>query len=269
MHVSAICTRDPHTLGPEATLDEAMNLIDLHEIRHLPVVSDGRLVGIVSHRDLLEATGWFRNSIWHATGPNAPRHLAAIQRGPPVTVAPDDSVVTAALEMSLRRIGCLVVLEHGRLFGIVTETDLARAFVSLVEAGRAAAGADPEVRALMTTNAMTVQVSTTLQEATELARTTGVRHLPVADGERLVGMLSDRDLRRCRGEYRDPATPAGAIMTRDPVGVDVAQRVSAAARVLLGRRISALPVLQDGRLVGILTLTDLLDHCMGTLREAG
>lgn len=268
MQVSAIQTRDPHTLAPEASLEEAMDLMDEHDVRHLPVVSGSRLVGIVSNRDLLEATGWCRSGVWDANGRSAPRHLSEILRHAPVALSPDDSVVTAALEMSLRRIGCLPVLERGRLVGIVTETDLARAFAREAEAGRVAGDVDPQVRMLMTSNAMTVQVGTTLEEATELCRTTGIRHLPVADGERLVGMLSDRDLRRSRGERRRGDTPVGDVMAHESIGAQAHERLSVAARRMLDHKISALPVLQDERLVGILTLTDLLDHCLGALRES-
>ncbi|HVS18509.1 MAG TPA: CBS domain-containing protein [Planctomycetota bacterium] len=269
MDISSIQTRDPHHLPPESTLEQAMNLMDVHDIRHLPVVAGGRLVGVVSNRDLLEATGWIRNGVWHASGPGAPRHLSAILRPSPTTLAPDDSVVTAALEMSLRRIGCLPVLDGGRLVGIVTETDLLRAFVAEAEAGHVTGDVDPEVRALMTSNAMTVQVATTLGEAVELCRTTGVRHLPVADGERLVGMLSDRALRKALGERRPGDTHVRVLMAGDPVSTAGHTRLSVAARRMLEHKISALPVIDGERLVGILTLTDLLDHCLGALREPG
>ena len=269
MDVASIQTRDPQHLPPEATLEEAMNLMDALDVRHLPVVSGGRLLGVVSNRDLLEATGWIRNGVWHAKGPGAPKHLQAILRAPPATLAPDDSVVTAALEMSLRRVGCLPVLQGNTLVGIVTETDLARAFVREAEAGQVAGEVDPEVRALMTSNAMTVQVDTTLEEAVELCRTTGVRHLPVGDGQRLVGMLSDRALRKALGERRPGETPVRELMASDPVSTAGHQRLSVAARRMLDNKISALPVIEGERLIGILTLTDLLDHCLGALREPG
>lgn len=268
MDVASIQTPDPLTLPPEATLEEARNLMDEHDVRHLPVVAGGRLVGVVSNRDLLEATGWMRNGLWHATGPGAPRHLSDILRPSPATLAPDDSVVTAALEMSLRRVGCLPVLAGSRLVGIVTETDLARAFVRQAEAGELTGDVDPPVSTLMTSNAMTVQVGTPMSEAVELCRTTGVRHLPVADGERLVGMLSDRALRKAIGERLPEDTPVRALMAGDPVSTAAHQRLSVAARRMLDHKISALPVLHGERLVGILTLTDLLDHCLGALREA-
>jgi len=267
MQVSAILTPDPYSLSPEAGLDEAMNLMDQHDIRHLPVVASGRLVGVVSNRDLLEATGWKKNGVWRCCGPDAPKRLGEIMQTSPVTLAPGDSVVSAAVEMSLRRIGCLPVVEAGRLVGIVTETDLMRAFVSCCERSPGSGLTDPPVRALMTSNAMTVQADSTLEEATALCRSTCVRHLPVAEGVRLVGILSDRSLRRAHGQHLPDATAVRELMAHDPVTVAPDAKVSVAARRMLDYKISALPVVEGERLVGILTLTDLLDHCMGALRE--
>ena len=269
MEVASILTADPLSLPPEATLEAAMNLMDEHDFRHLPVVSGGRLVGIVSNRDLLEASGWMRNGVWHSTGNHAARHLGAIMHPSPATLTPGDSVVAAALEMTLRRVGCLPVLDKGRLVGIVTETDLARAYVREAEAGRVKGDVDPQVSTLMTSNAMTVQVDTTLEEASELCRTTGVRHLPVADGERVVGILSDRALRKAVGARREPSTAVRELMAADPVSVAPHQLLSVAARRMLDYKISALPVIQGERLVGILTLTDVLEHCLGALRDPG
>lgn len=267
MQVASILTPDPYSLSPEAGLDEAMNLMDQHDIRHVPVVASGRLVGVVSNRDLLEATGWKKNGVWSSCGPSAPRRLGEIMQTSPATLAPHDSVVSAAIEMSLRRIGCLPVVEDARLVGIVTETDLMRAFVHCCEQGDPSGLTDPAVRELMTSNAMTVQAGSTLEEATALCRTTCIRHLPVAEGERLVGILSDRSLRKAQGLRLPDSTPVDELMARDPVTVAPDARVSTAARRMLDYKISALPVVAGERLVGILTLTDLLDHCMGALRE--
>jgi len=267
MEVSAILTPDPYTLPPEAGLDEAMNLMDQHDIRHVPVVAAGRLVGVVSNRDLLEATGWKKNGVWRSCGPGAPKRLGDIMQTSPVTLAPHDSVITAAVEMSLRRIGCLPVVDDGRLVGILTETDLMRAFVHCCEQEGEGELTDPPVRALMTSNAMTVQADSTLEEATALCRSTCIRHLPVAEGERLVGILSDRSLRKAHGLRLADSTAVRELMARDPVTVAPDAPVSAAARRMLDYKISALPVVEGERLVGILTLTDLLDHCMGALRE--
>lgn len=267
MQVSAILTPDPYSLSPEAGLDEAMNLMDQHDIRHVPVVASGRLVGVVSNRDLLEATGWKKNGVWRCCGPDAPKRLGEIMQTSPVTLAPHDSVVSAAVEMSLRRIGCLPVVDDGRLVGIVTETDLMRAFVSCCEQGPGSRLTDPPVRELMTSNAMTVQAGSSLEEATALCRSTCIRHLPVAEGERLVGILSDRSLRRAHGQHLPDSTPVHELMASDPVTVAPGTQVSVAARRMLDYKISALPVVEGERLIGILTLTDLLDHCMGALRE--
>ena len=99
-----------------------------------------------------------------------------------------------------------------------------------------------------------------------------VNQLPVLTGSKIVGIVTDRDLRDAfpslaevagaRGQPRgaDPANiPVEDVMTRDPLTVEPGMPLVAAARLLRVERIGALPVVHDGRLVGILTRSDLLD----------
>jgi acetoin utilization protein AcuB len=100
-----------------------------------------------------------------------------------------------------------------------------------------------------------------------------VNQLPVLAGSKIVGIVTDRDLRDAfpslaevaggRGQPRrdtDPANiPVEDVMTRDPLTVEPGTPLVAAARLLRTERIGALPVVHDGRLVGILTRSDLLD----------
>lgn len=125
------------------------------------------------------------------------------------------------------------------------------------------------VRDIMSTEVLTVGPGTTLPEAIRLARARGVRHLPVLDRDELVGIVSDRDLKRAMAS---PATSlevhelhylldrltVGEIMTRGVITVDPDVPVEDAASLLLQEKISALPVTEGGRLVGIVTETDLL-----------
>ena len=83
MKLADILTANPLSLPPDASLESAMNLMDEHDFRHLPVVSEGRLVGIVSNRDLLEASGWKHNGHWHPSGPGASRQLSSIMQSRP------------------------------------------------------------------------------------------------------------------------------------------------------------------------------------------
>jgi acetoin utilization protein AcuB len=124
------------------------------------------------------------------------------------------------------------------------------------------------VQDVMQTKLFTVTPETTLPEALRLTGQRGVRHLPVLDGDRLVGILSDRDLRRTMAS---PATSleahelnyllhrlrVGEIMTRTVITIGRMFPIEAAACLMVQEKIGALPVIDDGRLVGLVTETDV------------
>jgi CBS domain-containing protein len=105
-----------------------------------------------------------------------------------VTDAAQDSLAEAAARMWNAQTGSLLVMEGEHLLGIVTERDVLRAI---------AHGMDPNqvpVKDLMRTDVITVGPQTTLKEAAKLMATKWIRHLPVVEGHRVVGILSQRDL---------------------------------------------------------------------------
>ena len=89
----------------------------------------------------------------------------------------------------------------------------------------------------------------------------------VLSAGRLVGIVSDRDLRRARGSRDIKGDPFARARERRTITISPAEPLSAAARRMIEHSISALPVVEAGRLVGLLTATDLVDHCMATLWE--
>jgi CBS domain-containing protein len=100
---------------------------------------------------------------------------------------PAVTVGEAAEKMADRNVGSIVVLDGGRLVGILTERDLLRAFAR-------ATPRETPVRQCMTPNPETCEATATLEHATVLMLHGGFRHLPIVEGERVVGMLSMRDL---------------------------------------------------------------------------
>jgi|tagenome__1003787_1003787.scaffolds.fasta_scaffold20843260_2 acetoin utilization protein AcuB len=122
-------TREVVTLGPEASAAEAWAVCQENNIRHVPVVEEGRLIGLVSDRDLRDVRGGDRESDtprWVRLGDMMTRNI--------VTIHPLDTIEHAAREIYDRKIGCLPVVADEDLVGIITSSDMMRTLVELVGA---------------------------------------------------------------------------------------------------------------------------------------
>jgi len=118
-----------------------------------------------------------------------------------------------------------------------------------------------QVASWMSSPVHTVVPATSAADAVALLRRYRIRHLPVVDGDRAVGVVTDRDLRGVA-----PGTAVSTIMSRPVVVVSPRTAIDKAARLLFDRRIGCLPVIDDGRLVGILTQTDAVAALVDVLR---
>lgn len=263
MLVENVMSNDVRTIAPDTAPAEAIRIMDKHRIRHLPVVEDGRLIGVVSDRDLLAATGWLTSSATETLA----HEVRAIMHAPVKTLDPQDQLVTASLQLILHGIGCMPVVDGDRLVGIVTDVDLLRTFLVASRDGKLTGEHNPPVSKLMSGRASCVTGSTTLKEARSRMQQLKIHHLPVTQDEVLVGMISDRDLRWAEGRHLPDETPVESFMSDFVVSIEPDRPVTKAVETIVEHRFSGLPVVDDGRLLGILTATDLLDHCMQTLWE--
>jgi CBS domain-containing protein len=117
------------------------------------------------------------------------RHILQ-QKGPAVwTVPPDASVHDAVKMMSKNDIGLLVVIEGDEVVGIVSERDIARKVILKDESS----GTTP-VKDIMTTDVITIAPEQSIDECMALMTSKHIRHLPVMDGKKLVGLISIGDV---------------------------------------------------------------------------
>jgi len=131
MKVRDIMTRDVATLDWNDELGLADDIMKLGRIRHLPVVDEGRLVGIMSQRDL------FKASLASAMGfgEKAKREfmktvtVKEVMVDEVITISPEASIEEAARVILEKKIGCLPVTEEDNLVGLITETDILRHYV--------------------------------------------------------------------------------------------------------------------------------------------
>ncbi|WP_205347108.1 CBS domain-containing protein [Pseudonocardia broussonetiae] len=210
--VEQVMNPDVLTMPPTASPSVVAQRMRAHgELRVMPVVERGTLVGVVTRSDLLRPPrrrGRFDALVRRVTGRDDAddevllaltrpgRERPALTAATPVrelmttdvvTVAPGDAVELAVELLLARRFTALPVVDGGRLVGVVSEADLL--------GDRIAGRRGPRtVGAVMTRTPVTVPVDATVGEVVALVAEQGLRMVPVVDGQALVGVLSRGDL---------------------------------------------------------------------------
>jgi acetoin utilization protein AcuB len=124
------------TVSPSDTIDRVFLLLKLEKIRHLPVTEKDKVVGMVSDRDLSKIWGSIKtqqvkNSKTGNSYTIQSRIVRTMMRRGVITTSPNTDAADAAAIMAKKKIGALPVIEKGKLVGIITATDILRAFVRL------------------------------------------------------------------------------------------------------------------------------------------
>ena len=143
LRVRDAMTHEVVTLEPEASVARALELCREHDIRHLPIMEGGRLVGLVSDRDLRDVSpprgtldeentlGWVR--------------VRDVMTTKLVTIHPLDTIEHAARDIYAHRFDCLPVVADGELVGIITSSDMTRILIELIGAHGAGSWIEVEV----------------------------------------------------------------------------------------------------------------------------
>ncbi|MFQ3647574.1 MAG: CBS domain-containing protein [Anaerolineae bacterium] len=129
-------SRDVLTVDPKTPIAEAYRLMKERKVRRLPVVKDGRLVGIVTLGDVREASPSSATSlsIWELNYLWAQLTVDRVMKAPVIKLAPDATVLEAARLMLEHKISGLPVVDGETLIGIITESDIFRMLVTTEQA---------------------------------------------------------------------------------------------------------------------------------------
>jgi CBS domain-containing protein len=277
MDVQDVMSTPVTTVTPDTLVQTASRVMRDAQIQHLPVVTDAAtLVGILTDRDLRRAAA---SDVPHLAKHEQRSQLDQLR----VREIMTPEVITVRGTIALReagqlvlqhKVGCLpVVRDDHTLIGIITVTDLLRMVITHPEAGRVR-----RVRSVMHTPLITVTPEMSLAEAHNLMRVHHIRHLPVVRGpgyQRLVGLLTDRDLReatpspattltRGRIAAQLATTAVQTCMTTPVLWIGPEAELAQAARLLVERRIGCLPVVDHGTLVGVVTARDCVQALLQT-----
>ena len=130
--IQDIMTKNPHTLEADNVLDLADDLMSMERVRHIPILERGKVVGIVSQRDLFFSALDKILGIQQRVQKDLMKTIRAreVMSHPVITISAGASVKEAARLMAENRIGCLPVVKDKQFVGLVTETDILRYFAA-------------------------------------------------------------------------------------------------------------------------------------------
>jgi CBS domain-containing protein len=256
MRIREIMKRGPWTINETDTLGNAQQLLSQHRIRHLPVISEGKLSGMLSERDLLSARA-------HADADERwwkiPVHFAM---QPAETCTPEDEIEPIAHRMGTSRAGALAVTEDDKLIGVVSVIDvlLANTANQKATAGRTAGEA-------MIAHPPTLKPEQSLLDAVRVMCDRQLHELPVIDDTgRVVGMLGDDDVRRAVGDpTRFLASGTPSLDVQDVMDTAVTpvrddRPIAEVAHYFSDSRLGAVPIVDErGALVGVMSYLDTLN----------
>jgi CBS domain-containing protein len=261
------------------TIDDPVDLAARHmwklNIRHVPVVRGNVPVGMVSDRDVLFHVCWLDHEESSLVGDRGEPVTGAsridqIMTTPAIVLTPNDSIEKAARLMLDKQISAVPLVAGDTIVGIVTETDFLRCYNDDGYIVPSQECRQSSIEKHMSARVFSVGPNDTLLTAIRLMRDKQIRHVPVVENDMLVGIVSDRDV--LRGGPREVSNQAVSardlrvshehevqgIMTTHPEVIVAATTLAQAAKRMVANKIGALPVVEDKKLIGIITETDLL-----------
>lgn len=255
------------SIDPYTRLDDAKQLMNTKSIRTLPVTNEGKLVGIVTRRDLLRYDpSAAMKSHWTEYSGLENETVDHIMSRKVTTVRSNATVGQAARVMYENKFSGLPVTDTSRqMVGIITSTDMFRFILENSDY----VNSFYKTSSLMTSLVETIAPYETLFEAHRLMGIMRIRALPVVDDhETLVGIITRTDVlsadpsafmkHRQDLSRKILSTPISYIMTSKPITINPDTPVSTAAELMMNYKIHSLPVLnEENRLAGIITDSDL------------
>ncbi len=148
MQISKWMKRSILTVKPRDTVRRARELMEEDRVNQLPVVSNGRLLGIITDRDVRDAfPSVFDHRRPAKSAGGVPENMTVenVMTANVLTLAPHDSVADAARLMRRERVGAVPIVDAGHLVGIITRSDVLDAFVALAIGVERALPAQPAI----------------------------------------------------------------------------------------------------------------------------
>jgi len=254
MKVKDVMTKDVITVDKDVNLEHVLNLMKKHEITKIPVVEDKKLVGMVTDNIIAYKLG----SIRKRGVPASRLHASSVTDKDIDCINSETEVKTILKKVGKPGPTMLCVKDNDNLLGVVTKADL----LPLVNSKK-------QIREIMSKKIHTVSSDDRVIHARRIMIDEDIARLPVVDQGKLVGMISDNEITFALAKIKK-SFPLGrqkhqldellveAVMKTPAIWTQPNMTIETAASIMLKKNVGALPIIENGKIVGIVSRTDLL-----------
>ena len=258
MQIKNLMSEDLITIDKDQNLSDALRLLRKHNVSRLPVTNNKELVGIISERDIANKLG----SSKYESMPASRLHISSVMIKDVLTVPETMQLDDVAKLMLDNGIGSVPVMDDDKMVGIVSKADFVTLAVGI-------AFNKITVKEIMTKDLTVVSPTERLVHARRLMLESKVGRLPVVDDENILGMVTSKDLMRAFIDFRKKVPEkyqksqikdvlVEDIMSSNPVVTSKDATISEVAQIMMETGYNGLPVVEDDKVVGIITQTDIL-----------
>jgi len=254
MKVEEVMTKEVVSVDKDVDLKYVMELMKKHEITKIPVLENKKLVGVVSDNIIAYKLG----SIRKKGIPASRLHASSVTDRNIDCIKPETEVQTILKKVGKPGPTMLCVTDNSNLLGVVTKADL----LPLVKSKK-------QVRQVMENKIFTVSSDDRVIHARRILIDEDVARIPVVDNGRLVGMISDNEIafalaevkksfRLGRQKHKLDELTVGEVMKTPAIWTTPNMTAEDAAKIMIKNNLGALPLIENDKIIGIVSRTDLL-----------
>lgn len=258
MQIKNLMSEDLITIDKDQNLSDALKLLRKHNVSRLPVTNHKELVGIISERDIANKLG----SSKYESMPASRLHISSVMVKDVFTVPQTMQLADVARLMLDNGIGSVPVMCDDEMVGIVSKADFTTLAVGI-------AFDKITVKEIMSKDLIVVSPTERLVHARRLMIEANVGRLPVVEDDELVGMITSKDLMRAFIDFRKNVPEkyqksqikevfVEDIMSTNPQYVSKEMSISEVSKIMIETGYNGLPVVDGGKVIGIITQTDIL-----------
>jgi len=255
MKVKDVMTTNVVTVDKDVNLRHVLKLMKKHDITKIPVLEDKQLIGLITDNNIAYKLG----SIKTKGIPASRLHASSVTDRNIEKISPDTEIKTILKKVGKSGPTMLCVTDNSNLLGVITKADL----LHLVKSKK-------QLKDIMKQKLFTVSPDDRVIHARRIMVDEDIARLPVVDHGKLVGMISDNEIAFALASLKR-SFPIGRqkkkldelliedVMKSPPIWTEPNMTVEKAASIMAKNDVGALPLLENNKLIGIISRTDLLN----------